>query len=80
MIEPTVDTLPITSIRVGKRHRKTLGNVAELARNIAEVGLLHPVVVHPDGTLIAGGRRLAAVQKLGWSEVPVALIASNSVV
>jgi N6-adenosine-specific RNA methylase IME4 len=31
-------------------------------------------VVHPDGTLIAGGRRLAAVQQLGWHEVPVTVV------
>jgi hypothetical protein len=29
------NTLPIASIRVDKRHRKTLGDIAELARSMA---------------------------------------------
>jgi ParB/RepB/Spo0J family partition protein len=48
-----------------------MGDIDGLARSIASVGLLHPVVVTPDGTLIAGGRRMAACRTLGWSEIPV---------
>jgi N6-adenosine-specific RNA methylase IME4 len=73
-------TLPLAAIRVGVRHRRELGDVDSLARSIAEVGLLHPVVVTPDGTLIAGGRRLAAVQKLGWREVPVRVVNLDDIV
>jgi ParB-like nuclease domain len=42
-----------------------------LADSIAEAGLLHPVLVMPEGRLIAGQRRLEACHVLGWSEVPV---------
>lgn len=62
--------LPIDSIIVGDRHRKDLGDVAGLARSIAEVGLLHPVVVTGNGTLVAGERRLAACRLLGWDSIP----------
>lgn len=62
--------LPIDSIIVGDRHRKDLGDVAGLARSIAEVGLLHPVVVTGNGTLVAGERRLAACRLLGWDNIP----------
>ena len=47
-------TLDIASIRVGERRRKDMGDIASLARSIADVGLLHAVVVTPDGRLIAG--------------------------
>jgi hypothetical protein len=30
------DTLPIASIRIGKRHRKAPGDIAGLARNILD--------------------------------------------
>ena len=40
-------------------------------RGHRRVGLLHPVVVRPDGLLIAGERRLVACRQLGWSDVPV---------
>jgi hypothetical protein len=48
-----------------------MGDIDGLARSIKAVGLLHPVVIRPDGLLIAGERRLAACRQLGWSDVPV---------
>ena len=48
-------TRRIDEIVVGERHRRDLGDIASLAANVAEVGLLHPIVIH--GTLIAGERR-----------------------
>jgi ParB/RepB/Spo0J family partition protein len=62
------------NIIVGERHRHDLGDIGELARNIAEVGLLHPIVVRPDGTLIAGVRRLEACKTLGWQDIPVHVV------
>jgi ParB-like chromosome segregation protein Spo0J len=50
--------LPLESIVVGERHRKDMADIAKLAPNIAELGLLHPIVVRPDGRLIEGERRL----------------------
>jgi ParB family chromosome partitioning protein len=64
----------IADIIVGIRHRRDLGDIDSLARSIAEVGLLHPVVIRPDGVLIAGARRLAACRALGWSKVPVRIM------
>ncbi|MBU1067903.1 ParB N-terminal domain-containing protein [Patescibacteria group bacterium] len=61
-------------IRIGPRHRKRMGDIDKLAASIAEVGLLHPVVVKPDGELIAGARRLAAIRKLGWDDVSVTVV------
>jgi ParB family chromosome partitioning protein len=48
-------TRRIDEIVVGERHRRDLGDIASLAANVAELGLLHPRVIH--GTLIAGERR-----------------------
>jgi N6-adenosine-specific RNA methylase IME4 len=67
-------TLPIDQIEVGFRYRKDLGDVRVLADSIAEVGLLHPVVVTSSGRLIAGQRRLQACRQLGWTEVPVTIV------
>ena len=68
------DSLPIDGIQVGFRYRKDLGDLRSLADSIGEVGLLHPVVVTPEGRLIAGQRRLEACRLLGWSEVPVTVV------
>jgi N6-adenosine-specific RNA methylase IME4 len=67
-------TLPIESIGVGTRHRRDMGDITALAQSIAEVGLLHPVVVTPGGVLIAGERRIAACKALEWDEVPITVI------
>ncbi|MBE3576430.1 MAG: ParB/RepB/Spo0J family partition protein [Limnochordales bacterium] len=69
--------LPIGAIRVGRwqpRQRVDENEVEELARSIANQGLLAPVVVRPSGDgeyeLVAGERRLRACRKLGWTEIP----------
>jgi ParB/RepB/Spo0J family partition protein len=73
-------TLPLAAIRVGARHRREFGNLDSLARSIADIGLLHPVVVTPNGFLIAGERRLRAAAQLGWSEIPITEIDLDAVV
>jgi ParB family chromosome partitioning protein len=67
-------TVAVTDIVLGVRHRKDLGNIEGLAKSIAEVGLLHPIVVRPDGVLIAGERRLAAYRHLGWTDIPATIV------
>ena len=72
--------LPISKIRVRSRYTKNLGDIASLAASIKELGLLHPIVIRPDGRLIAGERRLAACKKLGWKSIPVTVIDLKEVV
>ena len=60
-------TLPLDLIRIGERHRRDMGDIAGVAASMPELGLLQPVVVRPDGTLIAGERRLHAAKQLGWT-------------
>jgi ParB/RepB/Spo0J family partition protein len=67
-------SIPIDAVLVGGRIRRDLGDIDELARTIAEDGLLHSIVVRPDGLLIAGHRRLAACKKLGWENIPVRVV------
>ena len=72
--QPAVSDLPIAAIRVEGRFRRELGDIASLADSIAEVGLLHPIVVTPDHRLIAGARRLHAMRKLGRTHVPAHVV------
>ena len=55
-----IGTMPISAIILGNRHRRDMGDIEGLAANIADLGLLHPIVVRPDGQWIAGERRLHA--------------------
>lgn len=60
----------IDRIEIGFRYRKDLGDLRSLTESISEVGLPHPVVVTPEGRLIAGQRRLEACRRLGWTDIP----------
>lgn len=67
--------MPAASITVGNgRYRKELGSIDDLVNSIKAVGLIHPIVVDPDGNLIAGERRLAACLRLDWKDIPVTIV------
>lgn len=56
--------------------REDVGDVTELANSMAAAGLLQPIIARRDDTtgrllVVAGHRRLAAAQLLGWTTVPV---------
>ncbi len=72
--ERQVQIWRIDDIRIGARHRRDLGDIASLADSILDIGLLHPILVAPDGTLIAGQRRLEACRMLGWGMIPVTIL------
>ncbi|WP_308465210.1 ParB/RepB/Spo0J family partition protein [Rathayibacter soli] len=55
----------IGSIVVGTRHRRDLGDIDALVASIEREGLLQPITVTPDGVLVCGARRLAALARLG---------------
>lgn len=61
----------VDSIAVGVCHRTDLGDLAPLKRSITDLGLLQPITIAPDGTLLCGRRRLAAIKELGWPSVKV---------
>jgi DNA modification methylase len=48
--------------------------IAQIAASIAEFGFVNPVLVGPDGIIIAGHARLLAARKLGLTEVPVIVL------
>ena len=61
----------VDAITVGARHRQNLGDLDALGASIQAHGLLQPVTITPDGVLICGARRLAAIKQLGWRTVNV---------
>ena len=62
--------MKISEIKINPGRRDTQQrNVEELARSIAAVGLMNPITITQDNTLIAGLHRLEAVKLLGWTEI-----------
>jgi len=64
----------ISAITIGDRARRDMGDLRGLADSIATHGMLHPIVVRPDGMLIAGHRRIEAAKLLGWDEIPATVV------
>lgn len=61
----------VASIWAGRRHREDYGDLDALIESIVRDGLLQPITITPDGMLICGARRLAAIRQLGWKTVNV---------
>ena len=59
---------PVDRIIIGKRLRP-VKDVTELAESMKAQGQLQAVVLLPDGTLVAGGHRVAAAQMLEWKTI-----------
>jgi hypothetical protein len=69
---------PIARLLPNPLHPRTSldpGRIQELAASIAahasQGGILQPLLVTPEGTVVAGHRRLAAARQVGMVEVPV---------
>jgi len=67
--------LSIDEIDVDRRLRGDLGDIAQLAESIAELGLLQPIVITPQKRLIAGERRLQACRRLGNKRIACCIVA-----
>ncbi|MFZ0512858.1 MAG: ParB N-terminal domain-containing protein [Candidatus Nitrosopolaris sp.] len=70
----------IDSITIGTRIRKGLGDIASLAKDISEIGLLQPIVVNENHELICGVRRIEAFKALGKSEIPARIVNLDDIV
>lgn len=49
----------------------------KLEREIAELGLMYPLLVKNNGDLIDGHRRLQAMKNIGFTEVPVIVVSNK---
>ena len=65
-----IHMIPIETIYVRKRKRP-LKDIEALKTSIKEIGLLNPITIYRNSTLVAGYHRLEACKALGWKEVPV---------
>ena len=61
--------VPVADIKVKKRIRKEMGDIAALADSMKRFGQICPIVITKKNILIAGGRRLEAARQLGWRTI-----------
>ena len=81
--ERGVEQLPLSELTVSvyqPRKRLDPEGVAELARSVAQRGVLQPLLVRPSGQgyeIVAGERRFRAAQQAGLTTVPVVVKTLN---
>jgi ParB/RepB/Spo0J family partition protein len=56
------------------RQRKNVGDLSGLMEQLSDLGLIHPIVITGDNSLVVGERRLRAAQKLGWDRITCQII------
>jgi ParB family chromosome partitioning protein len=61
--------IPIKDIKVKRRIRKDMGDIAALADSMKRFGQISPILITKKNVLIAGGRRLEAARRLGWDNI-----------
>ncbi|MDH7597509.1 MAG: ParB/RepB/Spo0J family partition protein [Methanothrix sp.] len=67
--------MKIADIKVPVRKRAVNPEkVQQIADSIKVIGMLHPILVRRDGTLLAGAHRLEACKQLGMDEVEVEVL------
>src|SRR3954447_10849622 len=74
--KPRLEFRPLDRLVPSVRNARTHSDaqVAEIAGSIRAFGFANPVLVGPDGDVIAGHGRLAAARLLGLNEVPVIIV------
>jgi len=62
--------LNINEIKVNPGRRElSQSGIEKLAQSITDIGLLNPISIDEEHTLIAGYHRLEAAKRLGWTEI-----------
>ena len=71
-----LETWPLGRLIPSARNARTHSDaqIAEIAGSIRTFGFSNPILVGPDGDVIAGHGRLAAARQLGLAEVPVIIV------
>jgi hypothetical protein len=65
---------PIAKIKIDKRFRTVdRSKVAPLAESIKTLGMLTPIIITPEGKLVAALHRVEACKLLGMDEIPVTI-------
>ena len=69
----TSQCVALSNITSNNRIREDMGDIDGLCRSIKQYGLIQPIVLAraegSNASLVAGGRRLTAVRKLGWTHL-----------
>lgn len=69
-----LDTRQLSDIKRNSGYLRNATDVDTLKKSIESIGLINPLTVNKDNELLAGSRRLRAIEELGWKEVDVHVV------
>lgn len=71
-----IEHWPIDRLKPYERNarRHPDAQIAQIAASIVEFGFTNPILVDPNGVIVAGHGRLAAAKRLGLQHVPVVVL------
>jgi len=74
-----IEALPIGSLRPAPYNPRIFSddNMRKLEKSLREFGIVEPIVINQDNTVIGGHQRLRALEKLGKAEVPCVRVNLN---
>lgn len=72
-VDLAVEVVPVGSLQLDPKNARTHGrrNLDAIKASLVAFGQRRPLVVMPDGVVIAGNGTLEAITELGWAEVAV---------
>ena len=75
----TIKHVPTASLTLDDRNARTHGrrNLDAIKASLVAFGQRRPLVVMPDGTVIAGNGTLEAIRELGWADVAVTVVPAD---
>ncbi len=70
----TLEIRKLNELKVSNPYLRMGSDVSELEKSIETIGLIAPLVISEDNTVLAGGRRYQALLNLGHTEAPVVIV------
>jgi ParB family transcriptional regulator, chromosome partitioning protein len=74
----SLEKIQIENITICERTRQSPGPLTELMQSIDKVGLLNPITVDENLSLLAGFRRLECAKLLGWKTISAHIVNADS--
>ncbi|MGM7682668.1 ParB N-terminal domain-containing protein [Cytobacillus sp. Hm23] len=77
---PQITEFPVNDIKIMRNRYQDLNEdvVDQLRNSIEEVGLMSPITLTENGTLVSGLHRLTALVRMGYNNIPAILVEEDS--
>lgn len=69
-----METRKLSELKANNPYLRLGTDVSDLEKSIRTIGLIAPIVISHDNTILAGARRYQAMSNLGFLEVPVKVV------